>query len=230
MSTPPPGLPARIKDGFAKLRRPPQDAAPANEPKFDPTSWSGALAVMAVFAAVLWAIQIVNAADGQGLDRFGLKPREVDGLWGILTQPFLHASYSHLVSNTAPLVLIGWVLLLSGVRVWLFVTAVVVVVGDAATWLVAPSHHVIVGASGMVFGWMGYLLARAYFSRRIKWILTALALLIFFGTLLGSLLPAADTHLSWQAHACGFAAGVLVGWLLHPRQRRVRRYSSGASA
>lgn len=180
---------------------------------------------MAVFAAALWVIQIVNAADNQGLDRFGIKPRQVDGLWGVLTQPFLHVSYSHLLSNTAPVLLIGWVLLLSGVRVWLFVTAVVIVLGDALTWLVAPSDQVIVGASGMIFGWMGYLLARAYFSRRIRWILTAIGLLLFFGTLLGSLLPASDTHVSWQSHLCGFAAGVFVGWLLHPR---VGRYTTGS--
>ena len=215
--TTPPGLPARIKDGLAKLRRPPVDSAPSTEPRFDPTSWGGAIAVMAVFGLLLWVIQIVNAADNQGLNRFGLRPRHVDGLWGVLTQPFLHQSYNHLLSNTAPVILIGWVLLLSGVRVWLFVTAVVVVVGDFATWLIAPGDQVIVGASGMIFGWMGYLLARAYFSRRIRWVLTALALLVFFGTLLGSLLPAADTHVSWQSHVCGFAAGVFVGWLLHPR-------------
>jgi membrane associated rhomboid family serine protease len=223
VTSPAPGLPARlkhIKDGLGKLRRPPQDAQPSTEPRFDPTSWSGALAVMAVFGGLLWVIQIVNAGDNQGLNRFGLKPRQVDGLWGVLTQPFLHQSYGHLLSNTAPLVLIGWVLLLSGVRVWLFVTAVVIVLGDLATWLVAPGGQTIVGASGLVFGWMGYLLARAYYSRRIKWILTAVALLIFFGTLLGSLLPAADTHVSWQSHVCGFAAGVFVGWLLHPRVRR----------
>ncbi len=191
MTSPGADLPTRIKDGLAKLRRPPQDAAPASEPRFDPTSWIGALAVMTVFGALLWAVQMVNASEHQGLNRFGLKPRHVDGLWGVLTQPFLHQSYSHLLSNTAPLVLIGRVLLLSGVRVWLFVTVVVIVLGDFATWLVAPGNQTIVGASGLIFGWMGYLLARAYFSRRIKWILTAVALLIFFGTLLGSLLPAA---------------------------------------
>jgi membrane associated rhomboid family serine protease len=210
-------LPERIKVGLAKLRRPPTETTPQTEPSFDPTSWSGAIAVMACFTGLLWVIQIVNAADNQGLDRFGVKPRQLDGLWGVLTQPFLHQSYSHLLSNTAPVLLIGWVLLLSGVRVWLFVTAAVVVLGDLATWLVAPSGQIIVGASGMVFGWMGYLLARAYFTRRIRWILTAVALLIFFGTLLGNLLPASDTHVSWQSHVCGFLAGVFVGWLLHPR-------------
>ena len=108
--------------------------------------------------------------------------------------------------------------MLSGVRVWLFVTATVIVLGGLATWLVAPSNTTIVGASGLVFGWLGYLLARAYFTRRVKWIFTAVALLLFFGTLLGSLLPTVDARVSWQSHICGFLAGVFVGWLLHPRK------------
>lgn len=173
---------------------------------------------MAAVAAVLWIIEIVDQTGDHHWDlRFGLKPRQIDGLWGVVAQPFLHSSYAHLFSNTIPLIGVGWVLLLSGVRVWLFVTAFVVVVGGFATWLVAPSG-VIVGASALVFGWMGYLLARAYFSRRLKWIVTAVALLVFFGTLLANLLPSLDARVSWQSHLCGFLAGVLVGWLLHPRQ------------
>lgn len=203
--------------------------APATEPPFDPASWSGALIVMAGVAAVLWIVQIVNAAEDYRLDRFGLQPREVDGLWGVLTEPFLHASYGHLLRNTVPLVGVGWVLLLSGVRVWLFVTAVVVVVGGMATWLVAPPG-LIVGASGMIFGWLGYLLARAYFSRRLKWILVAVALLIFFGTLLGSLLPTVGPGVSWQGHLCGFLTGIALGWLLHPRRGAARRRAGPSGA
>jgi membrane associated rhomboid family serine protease len=197
-----------------------REGAPANEPPFYPTSWSGALLVMAVFVAVLWGVQIANAQDDYDLNRFGLKPRSVDGLWGILLQPFLHQSWGHLLSNTFPLAAIGWALLLSGLRVFCFVTAVVIVLGDFLTWLVAPSGQVIVGASGLVFGWLGYLLARAYFTRRFKWIVTAVALLVFFGTLLGSLLPTVDARVSWQSHLTGFLVGVFVGWLLHPRRPR----------
>jgi len=173
--------------------------------------------VMGVVGLLLWCIQIANASDHYGWNRFGVKPRALDGLWGVAAQPLLHQSYGHLLSNTVPLLAIGWTLLLSGVRAWLFVTGAVIVLGGAATWLVAPSGTVIVGASGMIFGWLGYLLARAYFTRRLKWILTAVALLVFFGTLLGSLLPTVDAHVSWQSHLCGFAAGVFVGWLLHPK-------------
>jgi membrane associated rhomboid family serine protease len=202
-----------------------------SEPPFDPSTWTGALIVMAAFTALLWVIQILNANHDYSFNRFGLKPRELDGLWGIVTQPFLHESYGHLLSNTVPLMAIGWALLLSGLRVWLFVTGVVIVLGGLLTWLVGPNHTVIVGASGMIFGWLGYLLARAYFTRKFKWIFTAVALLLFFGTLLGSLLPTVDANVSWQSHVCGFAAGIFVGWLLHPRGaakgRPVRRAPVG---
>jgi membrane associated rhomboid family serine protease len=190
-----------------------------SEPPFDPTSWSGALILMLTAAAVLWGIQIVNAAHHQSLDRFGLRPRRVDGLWGVLTEPFLHASYGHLFSNTVPLILIGWALLLSGVRVWLIVSGLVIAIGGLATWLVAPSG-VIVGASGLIFGWLGYLIARAYFSRKLKWIVIAVMMLVFFGTLLANLLPSYDSNVSWQAHVCGFAAGIVAGAVLHPRRSK----------
>jgi membrane associated rhomboid family serine protease len=183
----------------------------------EPPSWTVALIVMAALGALLWIVQIVNAADDYGLDRFGVKPRQVDGLWGVLTMPFLHAGYGHLLSNTVPVVLIGWMLLLSGLRVWAAVTAIVVIGGGLLTWLVGPGHTVIVGASGLVFGWLGYLLARAYFSRKLRWIMGAIVVLLFFGTLLYGLFPTVDSQVSWQAHLCGFAAGIGAGALLHPR-------------
>jgi membrane associated rhomboid family serine protease len=216
VNSPRPSGPFKLPLGLVKRGR---SATPTttSEPPFNPSSWGGALAIMAGVGALLWVITIINAQEDYRLDRFGLKPRELDGLWGILTQPFLHGSYQHLASNTFPLLGVGWVLLLSGLRVFLFVTAVVVVVGGLLTWLVAPSG-VVVGASAMIFGWLGYLLARAYFSRRLKWIVTAVLLVVFFGTLLGNLLPSLDSQVSWQSHLCGFAVGVGVGWLLHPRR------------
>jgi membrane associated rhomboid family serine protease len=201
---------------------------PRTEPPFDPQSWSGALIVMSALAAVLWVVQFVNSADDYQLDRFGVKPREVAGLWGLLSMPFLHASFGHLLSNTIPLVLVGWVLLLSGLRTFLTVTAIVVIVGGALTWLLGPTHTVIVGASGMIFGWLGYLLARAYFSRKLKWIVVAVLVLIFFGTLLFGLFPSINSDVSWQAHVCGFAAGVGAGALLHPRGGESRLVSRSA--
>jgi membrane associated rhomboid family serine protease len=205
-----------------------RDGASGASPPIDPSSWGGAIIIMAFVGAVLWTVQLVNAADNYQLDRFGLAPREASGLWGVLTEPFLHASYGHMLSNTVPLVLIGWVLMLSGIRTWLIVTAIVVVGGGVLTWLVGPSNTVIVGASGMIFGWLGYLLARAYFSRELKWIVVAVLVLLFFGTLLFGLFPTLHSNVSWQAHVCGFVAGIGAGALLHPRRGETR--FSGRSA
>ena len=222
MTTPNPRswLPAKWGGGGAGSAKPAR-----TEPPFDPNSWTGSLIVMVSVGALLWIIQIVNAANNYTFDRrFGLQPRELDGLWGVVASPFLHASYGHLFSNTVPLIGIGWVLMLSGLRTWLTVTGLVIVVGGLATWLVAPSGD-IVGASGLVFGWLGYLIARAYFSRKLRWILVAVIVLLFFGSLLGGLLPSFNSHVSWQGHLCGFAAGVAAGAVLHPRTRPPKRSS-----
>ena len=206
-----------------------RDESAGTEPPFDPTSWGGALIVLLGVAGVLWAVQILNAAKGYSLDRFGLRPRRIDGLWGIVTEPFLHASYGHLVSNTVPLVMVGWVLMLSGVRTWLTVSALVLVLGGLATWLVAPAGF-IVGASALIFGWLGYLIARAYFSRKLRWIVVAALVLFFFGTLLSSLLPSFDSNVSWQSHVCGFGAGIVAGAVLHPRRAKTPKRPRGTAS
>jgi membrane associated rhomboid family serine protease len=195
------------------------------EPPFDPTSWSGAIRVMLGLTVVLWVVQFVNAANSYRLDRFGIRPREIDGLWGVLASPFLHSSYGHLLANTGPFVLLGWAILLSGLRPFLVVSAIVIVVGGLLTWLVASSG-LIVGVSSLVMGWLGYLIARAVFTRRILWIVVAVLVFFFFGTLLGGLLPSLDSGVSWQGHVSGFVSGVLAGWLLHPRHPRSSRNSS----
>ena len=195
------------------------------EAQREPTSWGGAFAFMVFCAGVLWVVQLANAVDNHGLDRFGLRPREVGGLWGILTTPFLHENAWQLLSSIGPFVLIGWVVLLSGLRNWLIVTGLVLVVGGLASWLIAPGG-LILGCSGLIFGWMGYLIARAYFSRRIVWIAAAVGVAFFFSGLFAGLLPSINSQTSWQAHACSFVAGILVGWLLHPRAARAAKRPS----
>jgi membrane associated rhomboid family serine protease len=190
--------------------------------RFDSRSWAGAIVLMGAFTALLWIVELINSSDGYRLDRFGVRARTAAGLWGIVTQPFLHRSAEHLASNTLPVILIGWVVMLAGLRNWLVVTTLVVVVGGAVTWLIGPTGTVIVGASSMVFGWMGYLLARALFSRRIKWILVAVAVLFFYGTLLAGLFPTLHSNAPWQANLGGFVAGVVAGAVLHPRGRDSR--------
>jgi membrane associated rhomboid family serine protease len=196
--------------------------------RFDPASWSGAIILMVALVAVVWVVQIVNAHESYGLDRFGLQPRRAGGLWGVLTMPFLHASWDHLLSNTLPLVLIGWVVMVEGLRTWSIVTSAVVVLGGLLTWLIGPGDTVIVGASALVFGWLGYLIARAVVSRKVRWMISAAMVLVFFGTLLYGLVPVSHSHESWQAHLCGFLTGAAVGSTLHRRGGGRRRSRRGA--
>ena len=195
---------------------------PANRPvprarvmgvSVDPATWTGALVVMTALAAVLWIVQAINSV--HRLTQYGLQPRHVSGLRGVITEPFLHGDWQHIASNTVPLIFIGWVVLLAGVRTWVLVTAVVVLGGGLATWVVAPGNQIIVGASGMIFGWLGYLLARAIFSREIRWIIVGAIVFVFFGSLLYGLSPSLREGISWQAHLCGLLAGVLAAALVH---------------
>jgi membrane associated rhomboid family serine protease len=171
--------------------------------------------IMTGLAGILWAIEILNLINNYSLNRFGLKPRRLDGLDGIVTMPFLHAGVGHLFANTFPFIIIGWMVLIGGVREFVWATVIIVIGGGVATWVVGPSA-IVVGASGLVFGWLAYLLARAYFARKAMWIIAAIFALFFFGGLFGGLLPNVHSEVAWQAHVCGFAAGILAGWVIHP--------------
>jgi len=111
------------------------------------------------------------------------------------------------------------------VRSFLTATAIIVIGGGLIAWLVAPSvapGHAIVGSSTLIIGWLGYVLGRAYFSRKVRWIIVAVLVVFFFGTLLGSLLPSVGSAVPWEAEVASFVAGVLASWLLHPRAKRGR--------
>ena len=186
--------------------------------RFDPNTWSGCVAIMVAMGVLLVLVELANAADDQRLDRFGLHPRVPSGLVGIVTMPFLHAGFGHLMANIFPFMIVGWVVLVGGFRDFLLTTLVIVVGGGLATWIVGPDAT-IVGASALIFGWLGYLVARAIFSRRFLWIIVAAGMLLFFGGLFAGLLPSAShDYIAWQAHLCGFVAGVAAGWWLHPRK------------
>ena len=189
--------------------------------RFDPGTWAGALGIMLVIAVVFWIIEVVNLSVGYHLNRYGMHPRTLRGLEGIVTMPFLHSSALHLVADTAPFVIIGWMALVGGGRAFLQTTLIVLVGGGILTWLIGPSRN-IVGSSALVFGWLAYLLARAYFARKIMWIIGAAFAIFFFGSLFGGLTPTVHSDVSWQANVSGFAAGVGAAWLLHPRKGSAR--------
>jgi membrane associated rhomboid family serine protease len=180
--------------------------------------------LLAAIVGVMWIVEIINVIDSYALDSDGIYPRNVERIWGIATAPFLHASWQHLIDNTIPFVFMGLIIAWKGARRLALVTAIVIVVGGLGTWLIAPSHSVTVGASGVVFGYATYLLTRGLFDRSALEILTgALVGAIWGGALLASLVP--HYGVSWQAHLCGGIAGVFAAWLLS--EQRTGRTGQG---
>jgi membrane associated rhomboid family serine protease len=178
--------------------------------------------VLAAIVAFMWIVEAIDALDRHRLDADGIRPRDAGGLTGVLTAPFLHVSFGHLISNTVPFVFMGIVIALAGAGRLLAVTVIVIVVGGLGTWLIAPAHTVTVGASGVVFGYATYLLVRGLFDRSAMELIAGVVVgAVWGGALLSSLVP--RYGVSWQGHLCGAAAGVFAAWLL-------RRRPAGATA
>ncbi|MGW3468483.1 rhomboid family intramembrane serine protease [Saccharopolyspora sp. NPDC000995] len=168
---------------------------------------------MLIAVAVLYGIEFFDVADpAADLDANGIVPREVSGLDGILWAPLLHAGWGHLWANTLPLLVLGWLVLAGGLRQFIAVTATVWIVGGVGTWLIgAPGVHV--GASGVIFGWMVFLLLRGFFQRSFAQILVAVALFFYWGGMLWGVLPG-QVGISWEGHLFGALGGVLAAWLV----------------
>lgn len=177
--------------------------------------------VMLALLAGLWVLELVDQLSGNQLDEFGIRARELDGLPEIFTAPFLHGGWDHLISNSIPFGVLGFLVLLGGVARWALASLTTIVCSGLTAWLLTPANTIILGASGLIFGWLTYLLARAIWSRRPAQVLIALAVLVIYGGLIWGVLPGA-VGISWQAHLGGAVGGVLAAWLLN-RRREVRR-------
>ncbi len=157
--------------------------------------------------ALLWFIEIVNLLLGNRLLLLGIHPRSLWGLIGVFLWPFLHAGILHLAANTIPLVILGWLVMLDRIRDFVVVSVTTAVLGGLGVWLIAPANTVHIGASGVIFGYLGFLLLRGYFQRSVAWLMLSLVVgLSYGGVLLWSMVPVPGV--SWQGHLCGFLAGV----------------------
>ena len=174
---------------------------------------SSGIKLLVVLVGLMWLSEIVDTALHGRLDRYGIIAREPDGLFGIVTAPFLHLGFGHLISNTLPLVTLGAIIAVSGALRLFSVTAIVTTVGGLGTWLISPPHTITIGASGLVFGYAAYLVARGIFNRRIGQIAIGVIVILVWGSaLLGGLLP--QDGISWQGHLFGGIAGILSAWIL----------------
>ena len=174
-----------------------------------------------VFVALLWALELIDAVLSGRLDQFGVHPRTDEGLLGILFAPVLHVGFDHLIANTLPVVLLFFLVLVSGIgRGWM-ATVIIWVVGGVGVWLIAPGNQVHLGASVLVFGWLVYLIVRGAFTRSVGQILLGIVLFLFYGSLLFGVLPG-QPGVSWQGHLFGAVGGGLAAALLSDRVRPAR--------
>ena len=171
---------------------------------------------LVIFVGLLWSVQVVNWMTGYSLNpTLGLIPRRVEGLDGIIAMPMLHASFTHLAANTAPLLVMGALLLATVTRALLVVNTVVVGLGGALVWLLG-STAIHVGASGLVFGWFGFLVARGLVDRSLVTLGAALVVGFLYGSFLWGVLPG-QPGVSWEAHLFGALAGVIAALVVPTR-------------
>ncbi|MGH3492050.1 MAG: rhomboid family intramembrane serine protease [Sciscionella sp.] len=171
-----------------------------------------AAVVIVAFTAVLYLVEAVNSALGDRLAHDGIRPRTLSGLWGILDAPLIHGSWEHLLHNTIPVLLFGFLALSVGLVPWISATVLIWLLSGVGVWLTGASATSVVGASGLAFGWLAFLLVRGFLTRSVAQILIAVVLFVYWGSVLFGLLPW-QPSISWQAHVFGAVGGVLAALL-----------------
>lgn len=176
--------------------------------------WALHVRMLGGFISVLWVLEIADTLILKGwLNRFGILPRRWIGLRGIVLAPLLHGSLRHLSMNTVPLVVLGWLILVRSTQVFVVVTAAVWLIGGLGVWLFAGSKSNHIGASGLVFGYLGFLLMNGYVEQSGVAIATATLVGLLYGSTLWSILPL-QRGVSWQGHLFGVLTGGLCAYYL----------------
>ncbi len=161
---------------------------------------------------VIWGVYIVDWIAPVNFTNFGIVPRSFSGVFGIMLAPFLHANLPHIVSNTLPLFFLTWSLLTFYKKVSFKVWWLSVIIGGALVWLFARGGSVHVGASGVIFSLIGFLIASGIFRLKFKSIIVAIVIAIIYGGVLWGMLPT-QKWVSWEGHLFGFIAGVVLAWI-----------------
>jgi|AP45_3_1055517.scaffolds.fasta_scaffold64752_2 membrane associated rhomboid family serine protease len=181
--------------------------------------------VLGGIGGTLWALELLDTfVLNQALNAWGVVPGKVSGLIGVLTMPFLHGGLFHLAANTFPLLFFSWLIMLRDNREWAAVTATSMVTSGVGTWLIGGANSVHVGASGLIFGYFGYLLTIGIFQRKFSSILLSLFIGLGYGGLVFGMFPVTvPAFVSWQAHLFGFIGGVISAWAINRRTQGGKR-------
>ncbi len=161
-----------------------------------------------------WLVEAADAVIFDGsLDMYGVRPRTLIGLRGLIFAPFLHSGFGHLMANTIPFLIMGWFVLLRGTREFVLVTIITAVSSGLGAWLFGAPNSVHIGVSGVIMGYFGYLLMRGYFERSLTAVLWSIFIIVLYGGLLWGVLPGQNC-VSWQSHLFGFLGGGLAAYWL----------------
>ncbi|MEU0193013.1 rhomboid family intramembrane serine protease [Streptomyces afghaniensis] len=169
--------------------------------------------LMLAWVALLWLLEVVDVLSGHALDGLGVTPRDPSELVDVVPSAFIHFGFAHLVANTVPLLVLGFLAALAGLRRFLLVCALIVLVDGLGVWLISPAHTNTAGASGLIFGLFGFLLVSGFVERRPWGVLAGLLIAaIWGGSILSGLAPT-QTGISWQGHLLGLLAGVAAAFV-----------------
>lgn len=155
-----------------------------------------------------WVTFVVNTTLGGALTQFGIIPRSTEGLRGILFAPFLHGNLNHLIANTIPFLALGWMVMLRDARHFVPVTLFSMLGAGLVAWTLGAPGSVHIGASGVVFGYLGFLLLAGVYTRSFWSIMLSLVTAGVWGGLVLGIAPG-QAGISWQAHLGGFVGGIL---------------------
>ena len=173
-----------------------------------------ALSLTVAFLVVEWAVQIINFLFFRnGLGQYGIHPLDFNGIWGIFTAPLLHANFEHLIGNSLPGAVFCFLIGLSGRKAWWEVTIIVVLIAGVGTWLLGGPGTSHIGASGMVYGWLSYLIVRGIFNRSLTQFLVGIGLGFAYSGLIWGVLPIYE-GVSWQGHLFGAIGGIVAGMVI----------------
>jgi membrane associated rhomboid family serine protease len=173
--------------------------------------------VVGALIALLWVIEGVDTLLKHRLDQYGVRPHRISGLRGIPFAPFLHVGWNHLISNTVPLAVLAIVIAGQSVKRFVSASAIIALISGLGMWVFGSTNSVHIGASGVIFGLLTYLMARGLFARKLAFIAIGVVVGVLYGSILSGVVPT-KSGVSWQGHLFGAIGGVVAAYVLDRRR------------
>lgn len=175
--------------------------------------------ILIVFLAIFWIVETADFVVFNGsLDSYGIQPGNPFGLRGILFAPFLHGNFRHLIANTLPFLTLGWLTMIQDTSDFYIASIMSALVGGLGVWIFASSGTTHIGASILIYGYLGFLLLRGYFQKNMLSIFVSVFVAIAYGGLLAGVFPS-EMGISWQGHLFGFIGGAIAAKMV-ARERK----------